>query len=52
MSKWAINISYAQSLLWVALFMALMSAETNIVELLFIDFVHGNPRRTRETRCF
>jgi hypothetical protein len=48
MSKIDVTFSYLQSLLWVALFMALMSAETHIVELLFIDFVHGNPHRTRE----
>jgi len=52
MSKIAIHVSYAQSLLWLALFMALISAETNIVELLFIDFVHGNPHRTQENALF
>jgi hypothetical protein len=44
----AIVVSYMQSLLWIALFMALMCVETNIVELLFIDFVHGNPHRTQD----
>jgi hypothetical protein len=52
MSKLAVHISFLQSLLWLALFMALMNAETNIVELLFIDFVHGNPHRTQENAIF
>ena len=52
MSKIAIHVSYAQSLLWLALFMALMSAETNIVSLLLIDFVHGNPHRSQENALF
>jgi len=47
MSKSAVNISYAQSLLWVALFMAVMCGVINIVHLLFVDFVHGNPHRTQ-----
>jgi hypothetical protein len=52
MSKIAIHVSYLQSLLWLALFLALMRAETNIVELLLIDFVHGNPHRTQENAIF
>jgi len=44
----AIVVSYMQSLLWIALFTALVSAERNIVELLFTDFVHGNPHRTQD----
>jgi hypothetical protein len=52
MSKGAIHVSYLQSLIWVALFMALSGSEANIVELLFIDFVHGNPHRTRENAIF
>jgi heme/copper-type cytochrome/quinol oxidase subunit 4 len=52
MNKWAINISYAQSLAWVAFCMALISAESNLVELLFVDFVHGNPHRTQENAIF
>jgi Na+-driven multidrug efflux pump len=52
MSKNAITISYAQSLLWLAFFMALMTAETNIVDLFLVDFVHGNPHRTQENALF
>jgi hypothetical protein len=52
MSKFTIHVSYIQSLLWIALFMAVLSAETNIVELLFVDFVHGNPHRTLENALF
>jgi hypothetical protein len=48
MSKFTIHMSYLQSLLWLALFVALIGAESNIVELLFIDFVHGNPHRSQE----
>jgi hypothetical protein len=48
----AIVVSYMQSLLWIALFMALMRAEANIVELLFIDFMHGNPHRTQDNAIF
>jgi len=44
----AIVASYMQSLLWIALLMALISAEANIVELLLTDFVHGNPHRTKD----
>jgi hypothetical protein len=52
MNKRIIIVSYAQSLLWVALFMALIGAEANVVELLLIDFVHGNPHRTQENALF
>jgi hypothetical protein len=52
MSKITIRMSYLHSLLWLAVFMGLMSAETNIVELLLVDFVHGNPHRTQENALF
>jgi hypothetical protein len=48
MSRRAIFISYAQSFLWVALYMAVIYGITNIAELVFIDFIHGNPHRTQE----
>ncbi len=32
--------------------MALIAAEINVVELLFVDFVHGNPHRTQENALF
>jgi hypothetical protein len=52
MRRITVYISYLQCLLWLALFMALISAETNIVELLFVDFVHGNPHRSQENALF
>ena len=52
MSTIAIRVSYLQSLLWLALFMALAAAETNIVQLMLLDFVHGNPHRTLENALF
>ena len=48
MNSRAIVVSYMQCLLWIALLTALMSAERNIVELLFTDFVHGNRHRTQD----
>jgi hypothetical protein len=48
MSRSKIQISYTLSLLWLAFLIALLHAETHIVELLFIDFVHDNPHRTQE----
>ena len=41
------NISYARSLLWLAFFIAVICGVTNIVELLIVDFIHGNPHRTQ-----
>jgi hypothetical protein len=52
MSKSAINTAYAQSLLWVALFMAIAGGVANIVQLLFVDFIHGNPHRTQDNALF
>lgn len=37
--------SYARSLLWVALAMAVAVGLSMIVEVIFVDFVHGNPHR-------
>lgn len=48
MGRGEIQVSYMVSLLWVAFLVALMHAETHIVELLFTDFVRGNPHRTQE----
>ena len=42
-----IYASYARSLLWVALLMAVAIGVALIVELVFVDFVHGNPHRTQ-----
>jgi|HubBroStandDraft_6_1064221.scaffolds.fasta_scaffold705432_1 hypothetical protein len=38
--------SYAKSLLWVALLMAVVVVVQLVVELVFVDFVHGNPHRS------
>jgi hypothetical protein len=45
-NKSAVTISYAQSLIWVGLLVAIAVGVTTIVELVFVDFVHGNPHRT------
>ena len=42
-----VTSSYVQSLLWVATLFAVIFGVTNIVELLFIDFIHGNTHRTQ-----
>jgi hypothetical protein len=39
--------SYAKSLLWVALLMAVAVGITVNTQLVFLDFVHGNPHRTQ-----
>jgi hypothetical protein len=44
----AVYVSYARSLAWFAVWAAIAGAIGNIVELLLIDFVHGNPHRSRE----
>jgi hypothetical protein len=51
-SKTAINISYAQSLLWIALFIAVIFGVANMVELVFVDFIHGNPHRPQSNAVF
>jgi hypothetical protein len=51
-SRGVISISYARSLLWAALFIAVTCCVANIIELLSIDFIHGNPHRTRENAIF
>jgi hypothetical protein len=48
MSKSAVIISYAQSLLWIAILIALTIMVLFTVELIFVDFIHGNPHRTRD----
>jgi hypothetical protein len=47
MKRNAIYISYAKSLLWVALLMAIFAGVALIVELIFVDFIHGNPHRPK-----
>jgi hypothetical protein len=45
MDKPTVGISYLQSLLWVALIIAVMLGVSIIVHLVIFDFVHGNPHR-------
>ena len=47
MKRSATYIAYAQSLLWVALLMAVSTGVALIIELVFVDFIHGNPHRTK-----
>jgi hypothetical protein len=43
----SIYASYATSLLWIALLVAVAIGVAVIAELVFVDFVHGNPHRTQ-----
>jgi hypothetical protein len=52
MNRSAIYISYVRSLLWIALLMAIAVGVALIVELVFVDFVHGNPHRTKANAIF
>jgi hypothetical protein len=52
MSKSAVTVSYVQSLLWSALFVAITVGASSIVELMFVDFVHGNPNRSQGNAIF
>lgn len=47
MKSSATYISHAQSLLWIAILMAVICDVSIIVELVFVDFIHGNPHRTK-----
>jgi hypothetical protein len=47
MKRGATFVSYSQSLLWIALLMAVVVCVAIIVELVFVDFIHGNPHRTK-----
>lgn len=47
MSERAIYLSYAQSFIFVALFLALARAEANVVQLLLLDFMGVNPLETQ-----
>jgi hypothetical protein len=48
MNKSAIGASYAHSLLWVVLFTAVTVSVTTIVQLVFVDIIHGDPQRTHK----
>ncbi len=43
-----INRSFAMTLLYFALFVSLSCGVMTISELIFMDFVHGNPHRTQQ----
>jgi hypothetical protein len=47
MKRSAVYISYAQSIQWVALFMAVFFGVAIIVMLIFVDFIHENAHRTK-----
>jgi hypothetical protein len=40
--------AYAESLLWVVLLIVIVVNVSIFVELVFVDFIHGNPHRTKE----
>jgi hypothetical protein len=48
MKRSAIYVAYMQSLLWLAFFIAVFFGISIIVELVFVDFIRGNPNRTKE----
>jgi len=52
MDRAGLTFSYAKSLLWVAAFAALAVSAILITQLIFIDFVHGNPDRTKSNAIF
>jgi hypothetical protein len=47
MDQAGIRSSYAIALLWVTAFVALAVSVNLVTELVFIDFVHGNPNRSQ-----
>ena len=44
--------SYGQSLLWVASYFAVAVGLSLIIELIIVDFIHGNSHRTQENAVF
>ena len=46
------QFSYAQSLLWIAAFIALFASSLSIANLIQVDFIHENPHRTRSDALF
>jgi hypothetical protein len=44
----ALNISFSQSLLWIAVLMAATAAVANVVHLLFVEFIHENSHRSQK----
>jgi hypothetical protein len=46
--KWSeIHSAYTKSFLWIAVLIAGATGLSRVVELIFIDFVHGNPHRPK-----
>jgi len=45
-SEWTVN--FLKSLLWVAVFAAILGGVALITEIIFVDFVHGNPHRSQQ----
>jgi hypothetical protein len=52
MKKSEIYVVYAQCLVWVALVAAVAVGVSMVVELVFVDFVHGNPHRSQANAVF
>jgi hypothetical protein len=52
MSNKAVGVSYVQSLLWIALFFAVAIGAMNVVQLVILDFIHGNPHRSQSNALF
>jgi phosphotransferase system glucose/maltose/N-acetylglucosamine-specific IIC component len=48
MNASAIRAMYARSLAWLTVLAAVICGVSNIMSLVLIDFVHGNPHRTQE----
>lgn len=48
MTKRDAGVAYTQSLVWVASAMAVAVCTTNITELIFVDFIHGDHHRSQE----
>lgn len=45
--KGGVKTRYALCLLWLSLIFAIIAMTSNITELVFVDFVHGNPHRPK-----
>jgi hypothetical protein len=52
MKKTTVGVSYVQSLLWIALFFAVAIGAMNVVQLVILDFIHGNPHRSQSNALF
>ena len=46
-NKGGVKARYALCHLWLSLFFAIITILSNITELVFVDFVHGNPHRPK-----